>query len=116
MEKYQFKTIFVAPTAFHAIKQADPIAELVEKYDLSHLQAIFLAGEHSDPATLRYCEKGLGKYGGHVREVIDHWWQTELGGPAVGNTIGLGRMPLRYGGCAAPVTGYDVHILDEDGK
>ena len=115
MEEYQVKTFFVAPTAFRAIKQADPKAELVEKYDLSHLQAIFLAGEHSDPATLKWCEMALGKYG-NVREAIDHWWQTELSGPAVGNSIGLGRIPLRYGGCAAPVAGYDVHILDEAGK
>jgi len=118
MEEYQDKTFFVAPTAFRAIKQADPKAELVEKYDLSQLQAIFLAGEHCDPATLQYCERALGKYSGHVREAIDHWWQTELGGPAVGNAIGLGlgRMPLRYGGCAAPVPGYDVRILDEAGN
>lgn len=115
MEEYQVKTFFTAPVAFRAIKQADPKAELVEKYDLSHLQAIFLAGEHSDPATLQYLENALDKYG-RVRESIDHWWQTELGGPAVGNSIGLGRMPLRYGGCAAPVAGFDVHILDEGGK
>lgn len=43
-------------------------------------------------------------------------WQTELGGPAVGNSLGLGRMPIRHGGCSAPVCGYDVHILDKEGN
>lgn len=73
MEEYQVKTFFVAPTAFRAMKQADPNAEFVEKYDLSHLEAVFLAGEHCDPATLHYCEKALAKYGS-VCEAIDHWY------------------------------------------
>jgi len=114
MEEYQVSTFFTAPTAFRAIKQADPAAEMVGKYDLSYLKQVFLAGEHCDPATLQYCEKALSKYG-QVSQAIDHWWQTELGGPAVGNSIGLGRIPLRHGGCAGPVAGYDVHILDEAG-
>ena len=46
---------------------------------------------------------------------IDHWWQTELGWPGVGNAIGLGRMPIRYGACAAPVPGYDLRVVDESG-
>lgn len=72
MEEYRVKTFFVAPTAFRAIKQADPLAEMVDRYDLSHLEHVFLAGEHCDPATLYYCEKALAKYG-RVSEAIDHW-------------------------------------------
>lgn len=115
MEEYSVKTFFVAPTAFRAIRQADPNADLVHKYDLSRLEAVFLAGEHCDPATLQYCQQALEKYG-HVSNAIDHWWQTELGGPAVGNALGLGRIPVRPGGCAAPVAGYDVRILDPVGN
>lgn len=115
MEEYKVKTFFVAPTAFRAIKQADPNAEFAAKYDLSNLKSVFVAGEHCDPATLQYCQVALGKYG-EVSEAVDHWWQTELGGPAVGNSLGLGRIPIRPGGCAAPVAGYDVRILDPSGK
>lgn len=48
------------------------------------------------------------------REII-YRWQTELGGPAVGNSLGLGRMPIRHGGMSAPACGYDVRILDKNG-
>ena len=109
------KTFFVAPTAFRAIKQADPTASFADKYDLSSLRTLFLAGEHSDPDTLRYCEHVLRDYG-EVKEPIDHWWQTELGGPALGNAVGLGRIPARYGACTGPAPGYNVHILNDAGQ
>lgn len=115
LEEYRVKTLFIAPTAFRAIKQADPHAELVQNYDLSSFRALFLAGEHSDPDTLHYCQKALSKYGGSVADPVDHWWQTELGHPGVGNAIGLGRMPLRPGACTAPAPGFEVRIVDDQG-
>jgi propionyl-CoA synthetase len=116
IDEYKVRTLFVAPTAFRAIKQADPKAELVEKYDLSSLNAVFLAGEHSDPDTLHYCEMALSKYNDDVKAAIDHWWQTELGHPGVGNAIGLGRIPVRPGACAAPAPGFDIRVLDDNGR
>ena len=41
--------------------------------------------------------------------------QTELGWPGVGNAVGLGRMPIKYGACAAPVPGFELAIADDDG-
>jgi propionyl-CoA synthetase len=116
IEEYRVRTLFVAPTAFRAIKQADPKAELVKKYDLSSLKAVFLAGEHSDPNTLRYCDRALSQYDGQAKAAIDHWWQTELGYPGVGNAIGLGRMPVRPGACSAPAPGFDIRIVDDSGR
>lgn len=74
IEEYQVKTMFTAPTAFRAIKQADPQAELVKLYDVSSLKNLFVAGEHCDPETLYYLEQTLP----HMPSPIDHWWQTEL--------------------------------------
>lgn len=113
IEEYAVKTLFVAPTAFRAIKQADPRADFVKQYDLSSLRALFLAGEHSDPDTLHWCERALQEY---AIPAIDHWWQTELGWPGVGNAVGLGHFPTKYGACAAPVPGFALGILDDDGK
>lgn len=113
VEEYGVKTLFTAPTAFRAIRQADPEAKFVQKYDLSSLQTLFLAGERSDPDTLHWCEHALSSYG---TPAIDHWWQTELGFPGVGNAVGLGRIPTRYGACAAPVPGYDIAIFDDEGN
>lgn len=110
IEEHGVKTLFTAPTAFRAIKQADPKADLVRNYNLSSLKTVFLAGEHSDPDTLHWCEKAL------KLPVIDHWWQTELGHPGCGNPVGLGLFPIRYGACAGAVPGYNVAIAGDDGK
>ena len=112
LSEYQSKALFVAPTAFRAMRQVDPDAHLAKQYDLSKLETIFLAGEHSDPETLHWIERAVP----HVPAPVDHWWQTELGWPGVGNAIGLGRMPIHYGACAMPVPGYEITIVDDDGK
>uniref|UniRef100_A0A7S0UJ25 AMP-dependent synthetase/ligase domain-containing protein n=1 Tax=Pseudo-nitzschia delicatissima TaxID=44447 RepID=A0A7S0UJ25_9STRA len=109
IEEYKVKTMFTAPTAFRAIKQVDPEGNSVENYDLTSLENLFLAGEHSDPETIRWLEKTLS----HLPPPIDHWWQTELGWPAVGNSVGLGRVPIRYGSCSMPVNGFKVEVFDE---
>ena len=113
IEEYKVKAMFAAPTAFRAIKQVDPHAELVSQYNLSSMKTLFLAGEHCDPTTLHWCENALKKYD---IPAIDHWWQTELGWPGVGNAVGLGLMPVRYGACAAPVPGYDVRVVNRRGE
>ncbi|KAG7353856.1 AMP-dependent synthetase and ligase [Nitzschia inconspicua] len=111
IEEYNVKSLFTAPTAFRAIKQADPEAELVKQYDVSSLKNIFVAGEHCDPETIHYLEHALP----HIPPPIDHWWQTELGWPGIGNSVGLGRVPVRYGSCSMPVCGYDIKVLNDDG-
>lgn len=113
IEEYDVKTLFVAPTAIRAIKQADPKGKLVSNYDLANFQNLFLAGERSDPGTLQYCEDVLQEYD---VPVIDHWWQTELGWPAIGNAIGLGRIAIKYGACAAPVPGFNLSVFNSDGS
>ena len=73
ISEHRVKAFFVAPTAFRAIKQADPNAELSSKYDLSCLETLFLAGEHCDPETIHWCERAVP----HMPPPVDHWWQTE---------------------------------------
>ncbi len=48
--------------------------------------------------------------------MIDNWWQTELGWPAIANPVGIETMPVKPGSAALPVPGFDVRILDIDGK
>lgn len=113
VEEYNVRTLFTAPTALRAMKGQDPSTKLADKYDISCLRAFFLAGERSDPDTLHWCENALQKY---ETPVIDHWWQTELGWPGLGNALGLGRIDVRHGACSSPVPGYDIAVLDQEGK
>jgi len=105
---HKVEVLFTAPTAFRAIKQQDPDAEFIRKYDLSHFRILFLAGERADPDTIKWAEN-VTKV-----PVIDHWWQTETGWPMAGNQMGIEFLPVKYGSPTVAVPGYDIQILDEE--
>jgi propionyl-CoA synthetase len=110
ISEYNVKVMFTAPTAFRAIKKEDPQGEYLAKYDLSCLQALFLAGERCDPHTLEWAREKLQV------PVIDHWWQTETGWPICSNCLGIELLPVVPGSPARAVPGYDVQVLDEAGE
>ncbi|CAH6809408.1 propionyl-CoA synthetase [Vibrio chagasii] len=109
-EEYKVDVLFSAPTAFRAIKKEDPAGELLNKYDLSSLKSIFMAGERLDPPTLDWVESQTNK------PVIDHWWQTETGWAISANPTGLESLPVKAGSSTKPVPGYQVEILNELGE
>ena len=110
IEEHKVKVLFTAPTAFRAIKKEDPQGGLIKNYDLSGFKALFLAGERADPDTLHWAEGHLGV------PVIDHWWQTETAWAIAANPMGLGLLPTKYGSPGVPMPGYEIDVLDEDGK
>lgn len=103
-------SFFTAPTAFRAIKKEDPAGELIKKHDLKKFRALFLAGERSDPDTILWAQKHLNV------PVVDHWWQTELGWPAIANCQGIEPMPVKPGSASVQVPGFDIQVLDSDGR
>ena len=109
ISQHNVKVIFTAPTAFRAIKREDPNGQFAKKYDLSGLQALFLAGERCDPDTLHWAENLLNV------PVIDHWWQTETAWAIAGNCLGIEQLPVKPGSPTKAAPGYDVRILDETG-
>ena len=110
ISEHKVKAFFTAPTAFRAIKREDPEGKFKSQYDLSCLQALFLAGERADPDTINWAKNLLGV------PVIDHWWQTETGWTIVGNPMGIEQLPIKVGSPSVPMPGYDVKILDNDGN
>ncbi|MEL6750601.1 MAG: AMP-binding protein, partial [Pseudomonadota bacterium] len=110
MEEHKVAAFFTAPTAFRAIKAQDPKGELAAQFDLSHLRTIFLAGERADPDTIHWIERVTGK------PVIDHWWQTETGWTIAGNPVGIEQLPVKYGSPCVAMPGYDVRVLDDEGR
>ncbi len=109
-EEYKAKVLFSAPTAFRAIKKEDPEGKLLENYDLSNLDTIFMAGERLDPPTYHWTMEVTGK------PVIDHWWQTETGWAICGNMTGIETLEPKAGSATVPVTGFNVQILDPEGN
>src|SRR5699024_394612 len=102
--------IFSAPTAYRAIRAADPTGEQWQRYDMSKLTNIFSAGERLDEDTYHWLGKITGK------PVVDHWWQTETGWPIAANLRGLAPMPLKAGSPSVPVPGYDVGVVNPLGE
>ncbi len=103
------RLLFTAPTALRAIKQRDPTGAEMAQYDLSRLEALYLAGERCDPPTALWIAGLLGK------PVVDHWWQTETGWPITAGFRGYGLFPAKPGAGGRACPGYDVQALDEAG-
>ncbi len=107
---HKVAALFTAPTAIRAIAKEDPGGELPARYDIGGLRALFLAGERADPSTLVWAERALKV------PVIDHWWQTETGWAIVANPMGLELLPVKHGSPTAPMPGYEVAILSDEGE
>ena len=108
--EYRVKVMFTAPTAFRAIKKEDPNGDYIDRYDLSNLEALFLAGERCDPHTLEWAQDKLGV------PVVDHWWQTETGWPICANCLGIEKLPIVPGSPSRAVPGFDVQVLNAEGE
>ncbi len=105
VEKYKVTVMFSAPTAIRVLKKHDPA--FLKKYDLSSLQALFLAGEPLDEPTSSWISEGLG------RPIIDNYWQTETGWPILTVAHGIENTPTRLGSPGKPMYGYDVRLVHE---
>ncbi|MGA9529454.1 MAG: acetate--CoA ligase [Terriglobales bacterium] len=110
VERYAVSKIFTAPTALRMFMRFGE--QYPQKYDLTSLRVIACAGEPLNPEAWRWAQTylaGDGKWG----YVIDNWWQTELGGPAIGTPP---TYPMRPGKCGVSVPGSLADVVDEQGK
>ena len=104
-EKYRVRTMFSSPTGIRVLKKQD--ASWLKKYDLSQLKWLFLAGEPLDEPTAHWITDGLGV------PVIDNYWQTETGWPAITLMPGLDLKPVKWGSPGLPAPGYRMKVINE---
>jgi acetyl-CoA synthetase len=86
--------------------------KLPQAHDITSLRVIACAGEPLNPEAWRWAQTylaGDGKWG----YVIDNWWQTELGGPALGTPPAAAMRPGKAG---MPLPGTEFDVVDEEGK
>ncbi len=110
VERYAVTKIFTAPTALRMFMRFGE--QYPQKYDLTSLRVLACAGEPLNPEAWRWAQTylaGDGKWG----YVIDNWWQTELGGPAIGTPASY---PMRPGKCGVNVPGSEADVVDDQGK
>ncbi|MFW6141566.1 MAG: AMP-binding protein [Candidatus Saliniplasma sp.] len=108
ISRNEVNVLSTAPTVIRAIKRGDPKGEFFRKGLVSSLDSVFLAGERTDMNTYRWLDNLLGI------PIIDHWWQTETGWPAISNLRGMDSMPIKPKSVTKPMPGYDIKILDLD--
>jgi propionyl-CoA synthetase len=104
-EKYKVRTMFSSPTGIRVLKKQDP--SWLKNADLSSLKWLFLAGEPLDEPTAHWITEGLGV------PVIDNYWQTETGWPALTLMPGLELKPVKWGSPGLPAPGYRMKVINE---
>ena len=104
-EQYGVRTMFSSPTAIRVLKKHD--VDFIGRHDLSELRYLFLAGEPLDEPTAKWITGALHK------PVIDNYWQTETGWPALTLLPGLEMKPVKFGSPGFPNLGYRMKVIDE---
>ena len=110
VERYGVTKMFTAPTALRMFMRYGE--KYPQQYDLTSLRFIACAGEPLNPEAWRWAQTylaGDGKWG----YVVDNWWQTELGGPALGTPP---SMAMRPGKAGVSLPGSVADVVDEEGK
>jgi propionyl-CoA synthetase len=105
VQQYGINLMFTAPTAIRVLKKQDPA--LMEKYDLSSLRTLFLAGEPLDEPTAQWIQSALKK------PVIDNYWQTETGWPMIAIPRGIEELPSKLGSPGVPSMGFNLQLRNE---
>ncbi|WP_250472652.1 propionate--CoA ligase [Caballeronia sp. GAFFF1] len=105
VEQHKINLMFTAPTAIRVLKKQDPA--LMEKYDLSSLRTLFLAGEPLDEPTAQWIQSALQK------PVIDNYWQTETGWPMLAIPRGIEALPSKLGSPGVPSMGFNLTLRNE---
>lgn len=102
--------LFTSPTAVRLLMRTG--AGYARGADLSSLTRVFCAGEVLNAPAWAWLQRDV--LGDRV-PVIDHWWQTETGGPVVGNPYGIAMVPIKPGSGGIPLPGVELDVVTPDG-
>ena len=111
VEEFGVTGIFTSPTAVRLLMRYG--AEATRKSDVSSLERIVCAGEVLNAPVWEWLQKEVLE---DRIPVIDHWWQTETGGSAMGNPYGLAMLPIKPGSAGIPLPGIEVAVMTPEGE
>ena len=132
LAEHKVNTFFTAPTALRAVRKEDPENKFFKKYaengGLKNLRSLFLAGERSEPSIVTMYNDLVKQYCAKNAQVIDHWWSSESGSPMTALALlpktafdlndneFVEPLPIKPGSAGKPMPGFDVRIVDDEGK
>ena len=111
IERNKVTGVFTSPTAARLLMRYGTAP--ARKHDLSSLERVFCAGEVLNAPAWEWLQKEALE---DKVPVIDHYWQTETGGPVVGNPYGVATLPIKPGSGGVPLAGIEAAVVDQDGK
>jgi acetyl-CoA synthetase len=103
--------IFTAPTAVRMLMKSG--TEPARGFNLDCVERVFCAGEALNAPAWKWFQKDVFR---DRVPVMDHWWQTETGGPVVGNPYGIHMLPIKPGSAGVAIPGFEVAIRTMEGK
>ena len=111
VERNKVTGVFTSPTAVRLLMRYG--AAPARAHDLASLRRVFCAGEVLNAPAWEWLQKEA------LRDripVVDHYWQTETGGPVVGNPYGVAMLPIKPGSGGVPLAGIEAAVVDPDGR
>ncbi len=110
IEDHGVTGMFTSPTAIRLLMRSG--VEPAESVDMSSLSRVFSAGEVLNPPAWEWFQHEV--FGDQI-PVLDHMWQTETGGPIVGNPFGIQMLPIKPGSAGIPLPGVEGAVLSPEG-
>jgi len=110
VERHKVTGVFTSPTAVRLLMRYGNGP--AKKPDLGSLERAFCAGEVLNAPAWEWFQKEV--LGDRI-PVIDHYWQTETGGPIVGNPYGIALLPIKPGSGGVPLAGIEAKVLTPEG-
>ncbi len=111
VEQNHVSGLFTSPTGVRLLMRygVDP----ARRHDLRSMERVVCAGEVLNPPAWEWFQKEVFR---DRVPVIDHMWQTETGGPIVGNPYGVAMLPIKPGSSGIPLAGIEGAVMTPDGK
>ncbi len=110
-EEFGVTGMFTSPTAVRLLMRYGD--EGKPKTGLAALERIVCAGEVLNPPAWEWLQREVLQ---DRIPVIDHYWQTETGGPLVGNPYGLAMLPIKPGSSGTPMPGIEAAVMSLEGE
>jgi len=110
VERHRVTGLFTSPTAVRLLMRYGNAP--ATRHDLTSVERAFCAGEVLNAPAWEWFQKEA--FGDRI-PVIDHYWQTETGGPIVGNPYGIALLPIKPGSGGVPLAGIEAKVLTPEG-
>ncbi|ADD28063.1 AMP-binding protein [Meiothermus ruber] len=104
LEDCGVNVLIISPTWLRTLRKHGD--EFAQKAQLSDLRLVASVGEYLAPEIWHWAAK-------HLAHVVDHWWQTETGGPCLSTPV---CMPAKPGKVGLPLPGVEVRVVDSLGR